>query len=323
MINVLCLDNSFLHNAVVRQDAQKYFDFIGKECTFFEETNSETALEVILNNNIDLAFIDISSKKFDGIQLLKKIKEIKGWQPKIIAVTTLCDTKFRFEALKLEVYRYIYQPYDDKEIFVVLEKYFGDHYSSTNKHKEVIEKVTEDKDEFLDFGDEEDDDFFDFDDDEDDIEHNAELMDVYNKSHKNVTPAEFFQEYGEDGIDTEELQDLEDELDRVIANILFDDNLQEEFPNIISLLEKYTRFLYMFTEFEELSSVIYNLTELLKNIDFSTSTKTIIISKFIVAIIQDLIDWKEHVFILKDAVDIYYINASILNSYVQLKDIIK
>ena len=104
--------------------------------------------------------------------------------------------------------------------------------------------------------------------------------------------------------------------------LLSDYDIKSNLENITKLLEEYNRFLYTFSEFEELSKVIYILIELLNDTDFDTLKSKKMCSKFIVAIIEDLADWKEHVFVLKDAVDVYYINASILNSYVQLKDIV-
>ena len=81
------------------------------------------------------------------------------------------------------------------------------------------------------------------------------------------------------------IPDLEEQLDNLVASILFEDNLKDKLPEIIYLLEKYHRFLYMFTEFEELSSVLVSLVELLNSIDFETITKQKIVSKFIISII--------------------------------------
>ncbi|MEA3553864.1 MAG: response regulator [Campylobacterota bacterium] len=337
MIKILLVDSWLLNSKVIEQDAAEYFKDYEIEYIFFECDNEKDAIDVIKSNEIDIAYIDISSKEYDGIQLIKDIKSLGGREPKITAVTVLYDKKYRYEALKLNVYRYIYKPYDYLEIEESLEKFFKDNYCSKESNRlnnnintdDVIDFQEsksfkeEDNDDFMDFDDE--DDFIDFndeDEDEDEIDHSKELMDAYNDSHKKVTAKEFLELYKDEGIDTEELSELEDDLDTLISNILFNENLEENLPDIINILEKYNRFLYMFSEFEELSKVIYALVELLNSIDYSTLKRTKITSKFIVAIIEDLFDWKEHVFILKDAVDVYYINASILNSYVQLKDII-
>ena len=351
MTKILLVDSWLLNNKVIEQDAQEYFKNHNIEFQFFECDNNIDALSIIKNNDIDIAYIDISSKEYDGIQLVKDIKSLGGRQPKITAVTVLYDKKYRYEALKLNVYRYIYKPYDYIEIEESLEKFFSKNYYSKESNRltndintddfidfqesnafDEIEDLdkdsklnnTTDNDDFMDF--EEDDDFLDFDDedeDENEIDHSKELMDAYNDSHKKVTAKEFLELYSDEGIDTDELNELEEDLDALISNILFNENLEENLPEIINILEKYNRFLYMFSEFEELTKVIYALVELLNDIDYSTLKRTKMTSKFIVAIIEDLFDWKEHVFIIKDAVDVFYINASILNSYVQLKDIIQ
>ena len=331
MEKILFIDSWLLNCKVIEQDTKKYFDSIDMKYQFFEAGNSEDGMKLIKEHEPYIIFLDISSKEFDGIQLLKDIKSLDIRQPKIIAVTGLGDKYYRFEALKLKVYKYIYKPYDCKEIQEALEKFLGKNYYSKELNKSNPDGSydsiydagsfnNDNSDNFMDFDN--DDDFLDFDEEDDDIEHSQELMDAYNDSHKKVSAKEFLEEYSDVGINTEELEDLEDELDKIVANILFEDNLEEELPDIIYMLEKYNRFLYIFGEFEELSKVIYGLVDLLNSIDFSTLSQISMISKFIVAIIQDLVDWKEHVFILEDAIDVYYINASILNSYVQLKDII-
>jgi|GEM_PF-1558791 len=337
MVKILLLDSWFLNNKVIEQDATQYFKNNNIQYQFFECDNAKDALNIVETNEIDIAYIDISSKQYDGIQLLKDIKSLCGRQPKITAVTVLYDKKYRYEALKLNVYRYIYKPYDYLEIEESLDKFFSQNYYSKESNRlshsintdEFIDfdedannNIDKTDDDFMDF--DEADDFLDFDDeDEDEIDHSKELMDAYNDSHKKVTAKEFLELYKLEGIDTEELNELEEDLDTLISNILFNENLEENLPDIINILEKYNRFLYMFSEFEELTKVIYALVELLNGIDYSTLKRTKMTSKFIVAIIEDLFDWKEHVFIIKDAVDVYYINASILNSYVQLKDIIQ
>ena len=343
MLKVLLVDSWLLNNKVIEQDSQEYFNSHNIEYKFYEAINPQEALDLVVKHEIDIAYVDISSEQFDGIQLLRDIKSLDIRQPKIIAVTVLYDKKYRYEALKLKIYRYIYKPYDYSEIQESLEKYFSENYYSKesnrchntiNTNDLSIENNSSDADddsmEFeFDLDDIDDGSMeFDFDldeneEDEDEIEHSKELMDAFNDSHKKVSAHEFLSLYKDDGIDEEELAELEEELDIIVSSILYDEDLEGEVPEIIYILEKYNRFLYMFSEFEELCKVINALVELLNNIEFSSLKRKKLVSKFIVAIIEDLDDWKEHVFILKDAVDVYYINASILNSYVQLNDIVK
>ena len=348
MQKVLLVDRWILNSKVIEQDSQKYFEINNIDYKFFECSNAQEAINTLNNEQINIAFIDISSKDFDGIQLLRDIKSMNILQPKIVAVTVLDDKKYRYEALKLKVYRYIYKPYDFYEIQEALNKLFNNHnyslgindYFSLLKKEEKQEETQED--DFLDFDEfdefdepdetenkqEQEDNLFEFDDfddiDEEDqkVVHSEDLMKAYNQSHKQVTAKEFLDENEEVGvIDTEQLNDLEEDLDATVASILFDD-ITDKIPDIIYILEKYNRFLYTFSEFEELCKVIYAMIELLENTDFDQLKRKDMASKFVVAILEDLVDWKEHVFVLEDAVDVYYINASILNSFVLLKDIV-
>ena len=120
----------------------------------------------------------------------------------------------------------------------------------------------------------------------------------------------------------EDLDDLELALDRLMMNFLMEHNFEEAMPDIINILETYNKFLYIFTEFDELSKVVYSILILLREIDISKLPSQTMVSKLIITTIQDLVEWKERVFIAQDAPDIYYINDPILNSYVQLQDLL-
>ena len=61
-------------------------------------------------------------------------------------------------------------------------------------------------------------------------------MDAYNDSHKKVSAKDFLEEYRDIGINTEELQDLEDELDDL------DDELEELLKPVASRLSAYPDF---------------------------------------------------------------------------------
>lgn len=332
MLKILLIDSWLLNNKVIEQDSQEYLEDHHIKFEFFEATTTEEAFNTLMSEKIDIVFIDISSEAFDGIKLLEKIKQLEIKQPEIIAVTVLYDKKFRYEALRLKVYKYIYKPYDYNEIERSLESYIKQHERLTEFVKsENDTKDENDEDDFdFDFGNEEEEDDFDFDlDDEDDEKNNddldksKELMDRYNQSHKKTSAKEFLQEYEDVGYDTEELTDLEEDLDALVASILFDEDLEDKINDIVNIFEKYHKFLYTFSEFEELYEVIHSLETLLSETNFFTLKKKKMVTKLIIAIIEDLVDWKEHVFVEKDAVDVFYINASILNSYILLKDIIK
>lgn len=333
MLNILLVDSNPLHNKIIRQDSTEYLKKVGIDCNYFEAENCTDAVKILSDNKIDLAYVNIASCKLDALKMLGQLRIMNIELPQIIGVTNLNDKEYRFKALKLGVYKYIYQPYDNKEIEYSLETFLEGFNDKKEEQKELPDLNEEQDDEFMDFDDDSEE-FMDFDDDSDDfmdfdeeedkngIEHSKELMDAFNDSHKKVTAMEFLEGYSENELDTEDLIDLEEELDALIAFLLFESKIEDKLDDIVYLLEKYNRFLYTFTEFEELSKVLYGLVELLKETDFNEVERKEMASKFIVAIMDDLVNWKEHVFVLQDAVDVYYINASILNSFVQLKDLL-
>ena len=312
MKRILSVDANLLNSKIIEQDIKVYFDSIDEKFEFFVAQTPQNTLDIINTHNIDIIFLDISSKFYDGIKLLKYIKQQPTRQSKIVGVTVLDDHTYRFKALKYKVYRYIYKPYDNKEIETVLKKYFSRNYYTKEINRiesfiniEDIQHPTE-KFENLNAIKEED----------------LELVSSYQKRHIKHTAHEFTELYDEWGYDVEDLNDLELSLDKLMMSILMDDDFEAALPDIINILETYNRFLYIFTEFEELSKVVYSIVILLREIEFDKLESFTMISKLVLTVIQDLVEWKERVFIAQDTDDVYYINDPILNSYVQIQDLL-
>ncbi len=310
MKKILSVDANLINSKIIEQDIKAYFDSIGETFEFFVAQNPQNTLDIINNNPIDIIFLDISSKKYDGIKLLKYIKQQDVRQSKIVGVTVLDDHTYRFEALKQKVYRYIYKPYDNREIETLLKKFF-----SINYYAKEINRIEN---------------FINIEDIENNIpepvstieEHDLELVSSYQKRHILHNAEEFLELYEDWGFDIEDLNDLELSLDQLMMSIMMDNDFEGAMPDILNILETYNKFLYIFTEFEELSKVVYSMVILLREIDFETLNSPTMVSKLVLASIQDLVEWKERVFIAQDAKDVYYINDPILNSYVQLQDLL-
>ena len=310
MKKILSVDANLINSKIIEQDIKVYFDSIGEEFEFFVAQNPQNTLDIINANPIDIIFLDISSKKYDGIKLLKYIKQQPVRQSKIVGVTVLDDHTYRFEALKQKVYRYIYKPYDNKEIETLLKKFFSKNY-----YAKEINRIEN---------------FINVEDIENNIpepvdtieEHDLELVSSYQKRHILHNAKEFLELYEDWGFDIDDLNDLELSLDQLMMSIMMDNDFEGALPDILNILETYNKFLYMFTEFEELSKVVYSMVILLREIDFETLNSQTMVSKLVLASIQDLVEWKERVFIAQDALDVYYINDPILNSYVQLQDLL-
>lgn len=312
MRKILSVDANLINSKIIEQDIKAYFDSVGIEFEFFVAQNPQNTLDIINANEIDIIFLDISSKKYDGIKLLKYIKQQPVRQSKIVGVTVLDDHRYRFEALKQKVYRYIYKPYDNKEIETLLKKFFSKNYyaKEINRIENFIniEDIEKNKEEFNNI--------------ETIQEHDLNLVSSYQERHIKHNAMQFLELYEDWGFDIEDLNDLELSLDQLMMSIMMDNDFEGALPDILNILETYNKFLYIFTEFEELSKVVYSIVILLRKIDFTTLQSQTMVSKLVLAAIQDLVEWKERVFIAQDAKDVYYINDPILNSYVQLQDLL-
>ena len=100
---------------------------------------------------------------------------------------------------------------------------------------------------------------------------------------------------------------------------MIDNDFEAVLEDILNILETYNKFLYNFIEFEELSKVVYSMVILLREMDFENLSSQTMVSKFTLAAIQDLVEWKERVFIAQDSEDVYYIHDPILNTFVQYR----
>lgn len=312
MKNILSVDGNLLNSKTIEQDLKEYFSKNNIEFTFYVAQTPQITLDIINKHQIDIIFLDISSKHFDGLKLLKHIKKQKVRQSKIVGVTILDDHNFRFEALKLQVFRYIYKPYDNKEIEAVLDKFFNKNYYAKdinrNEHFINLEDIEQCEETY--------------DVDPTTKEHDSQILNNFENQHKPTSAKDFIDSYDEWGVDIEDLNDLELALDQLMMNFLMENDFEESLPDIINILETYNKFLYIFTEFDELSKVVYSILILLREMDISKLPSQTMVSKLVITTIQDLVEWKERVFIAQDARDVYYINDPILNSYVQLQDLL-
>lgn len=72
---------------------------------------SQAAIEIIKKEDIKLVLLDIKLPDMDGIETLKKIKEIKK-DINVIMITGFPEEATAREALKLGAYDYIIKPFD-------------------------------------------------------------------------------------------------------------------------------------------------------------------------------------------------------------------
>jgi len=84
-------------------------------------TSGEEALEKVEKENLDLVLLDIKMPGMDGIEVLRRIGELKE-NVDVIMVTAVNTMKTAIEAMKLGAYDYITKPFDVDEVIVSINK---------------------------------------------------------------------------------------------------------------------------------------------------------------------------------------------------------
>lgn len=99
----------------VRQGLKKHFswDKFNSEVVG-EAEDGETALNYIINNNIDIVVTDVKMPLMDGIELAKRVKEYNE-RIKIVFISGYSEVEYLKSALKIDAIDYILKPIDMAE----------------------------------------------------------------------------------------------------------------------------------------------------------------------------------------------------------------
>ena len=84
-------------------------------------TNGEEALEKVERENLDIVLLDIRMPGMDGIEVLRRIEEMRE-NVDVIMVTAVNTTRTAIEAMKLGAYDYITKPFEVDEVVVSINK---------------------------------------------------------------------------------------------------------------------------------------------------------------------------------------------------------
>lgn len=102
-LSVLLVDDSLL----VRKQLRGILE--GLDCKVFEAANGAQALEVVQNFKLDLVLMDIVMPGADGIDTLKRIKELDD-TIKIVMVSSVGTKSYLKEAIKLGAFDFLQKP---------------------------------------------------------------------------------------------------------------------------------------------------------------------------------------------------------------------
>jgi len=150
----------------------------------------------------------------------------------------------------------------------------------------------------------------------------SQRMESLRKSHDVKTAAtDYILELDIETIqDMQELNELESELDELLRES-FNSKLDDElYLKIAQKLRSYSQTIQILIEFDDLSFAINSLSELIineyKNIDEIKHKKLIL---FLQNILEDLISWRQTIFVTKSTIDIHYLDSSLLSAILQIE----
>ena len=113
---------------LICDDEQKFVDDLKFHIERYMQTHlynaditSTVSPEEIMNSDevFDLAFLDIQMPGIDGIALGR---ELKKRNKRVIVFIVTAFSKYLDDAMDLQVFRYFYKPFDEKRLYVSLDK---------------------------------------------------------------------------------------------------------------------------------------------------------------------------------------------------------
>jgi DNA-binding NtrC family response regulator len=84
-------------------------------------TTAKKAIDLIRNNNFDVAFFDIKMPEMNGVELLKEVKKFNT-SVIVIMMTAYADNKLIQEALKENAFICLIKPFEISEVLELLKK---------------------------------------------------------------------------------------------------------------------------------------------------------------------------------------------------------
>lgn len=117
-MNILLVDDEYL----IRAKLLKYLR--DSNFTFdktFEASDGLEALEIIRNNPIDIAIIDIQMPKLTGIELLQNLRA-ESYQTNVIFLTGFERFEYARQAIKYNIVEYLLKPVKKSDLYTAIDK---------------------------------------------------------------------------------------------------------------------------------------------------------------------------------------------------------
>ena len=115
------------------------YDFFSEKGWLVSVQDSpERGLEMMRNRNFDIALVDLKMPEIDGIELIRKIRNLRPSLP-IVIMTAFPSTETAIEALRLKVNDYIIKPFNINKLFTILDNAIEEN----RQHEEIKENHLE------------------------------------------------------------------------------------------------------------------------------------------------------------------------------------
>jgi hypothetical protein len=160
-----------------------------------------------------------------------------------------------------------------------------------------------------------------------DLSPNAIMLNnIVNKKYDKLSAEEFLSDYGDYQLD--EMSEILEDIDDLLFTIYkqeHNDFCSEDLEMFISVFEIFKRIFTIFGELHDIYAIIETIEKQIEqsDIDNLDEKQTKKLHIFIKAIVDDLTEFKDQVFIHQTATNIYYLNASIASNSMQIDNILR
>ena len=100
---------------------ETFRSILKKKYRVITSNSGKGALTILKKERVDICLLDIKMPDMDGIEVLKRIKDIDE-NLEVIMVTALKDVKLAVKAMKLGAFEYINKPFEVDELLALTEK---------------------------------------------------------------------------------------------------------------------------------------------------------------------------------------------------------
>jgi len=121
-MNVLVIDDARVMRKIISNSINE--NYMGA-CRFFEARDGVEAMEMLLENHIDIAFVDWNMPNMDGLEFTRNVRDMENYSDlKMIMITSEAARYMVVEAVKAGVTDYIVKPVVGQKLWGKIERYF-------------------------------------------------------------------------------------------------------------------------------------------------------------------------------------------------------